>query len=142
MNNNTQADSYLSDVNVAASSKAGEVDPDFDLGGRLTLRVDDEGKRYVAPLDESLLLASETAEGTHRPVIDIDIPARLIPSSTPGHAHLYLDVDLSWKTYLKLLEALNEAGVIETGYLLASEMRQATQVRLPWVKKAANEETS
>ena len=71
----------------------------------------------------------------HRPVLDIDIPAALIPSSTPGHSHLYIDKPMTRTQYENLLWALVEAGIIEGGYANASSARGYTSVRLPWVKK-------
>jgi hypothetical protein len=68
-------------------------------------------------------------------VLDLDLPAQLIPSSTPGHFHLYLDVELSHSTYMDLLTALAAAGIIERGYADASRERGYTAVRLPWVRK-------
>ncbi|WGM21837.1 hypothetical protein QEH68_06595 [Paenarthrobacter sp. OM7] len=73
----------------------------------------------------------------HRPVFDVDFPVSAIPSSTPGHFHLYLDKELTWLQYRRLLEALNFAGIIEGGYLQASVARGFTSVRMPSVKKAA-----
>lgn len=73
----------------------------------------------------------------HRPVLDIDFPAKLVPSSTPGKFHLYLDKPMTWPVYEKLLTALADAGIIEPGYANASIDRMATFVRLPWVKKEA-----
>jgi hypothetical protein len=71
----------------------------------------------------------------HYPVLDLDIPARLIPSSTSGHSHLYIDKLLSWSQYKELLTALANAGIIEDGYAGASIARGHTAVRLPWVTK-------
>lgn len=71
----------------------------------------------------------------HAPVLDIDFPACLIPSSTPGHFHLYLDKPVPWLTYRTLLEALAEAGLIEEGYMRASIDRGATYVRKPTCTK-------
>lgn len=76
----------------------------------------------------------------HRPVIDIDLPMAIIPSTTPGHGHLYIDKPMSWYKYERLLYALESAGIIEEGYLGASLARGYTSVRLPWVKKQAKEE--
>lgn len=74
---------------------------------------------------------------THRPIIDIDFPAALIPSTTPGHFHLYLDKEMSWDAYERLLKSLGRAGILEPGYVGASIARGYTSVRLPWVKKRA-----
>lgn len=75
------------------------------------------------------------AREKHKLILDLDHPAMLIPSTTPGHSHLYVDVEISWERYAALLLALAEAGVIERGYADASLARGFTSVRLPWVKK-------
>ena len=74
-------------------------------------------------------------KGRHAPVLDLDVPHELVPSSTPGHAHLYLDVPMSWWRYKRLLKALARAGVIEKGFVKASIARGHTDVRVPWLKK-------
>jgi hypothetical protein len=83
------------------------------------------------------IVLSTDDNGWHRPVLDIDFPAALIPSSTEGHFHRYLDKKLSTSQYMKLLDALAEAGIIEQGYASVSEARGYTSARLPWVKKKA-----
>lgn len=96
-------------------------------------------ERRVADIDEANIVTSEIAEFAgmhiHRPVLDIDFMAKLIPSSTPGHFHLYLDRPLGWEPYKKLLLALAEAGIIEGGYATASIERGYSAVRLPWITK-------
>lgn len=95
------------------------------------------------PLEEVLeleanLIGSRLANSDlHLPVLDIDFPARLIPSTTEGHFHLYLDgmAPLTWPRYKALLEALSAAGVIHPGYLSASVHRGQSLVRKPGVKK-------
>ena len=74
--------------------------------------------------------------GLHKVVLDIDLPAVLVPSSTPGHHHLYIDHELPWPKYEALLWALEAAGLIENGYAGASSARGHTAARLTWVKKA------
>jgi hypothetical protein len=76
----------------------------------------------------------------HRPILDIDMPVTVIPSSTPGHGHLYIDKLLTWGQYKRLLDVLAEVGIIEHGYLNASIERGFTAVRLPWIKKKEIEE--
>jgi hypothetical protein len=68
------------------------------------------------PADESgNLVGSLTNHGRHMPALDIDFPARLIPSKTPGHYHLYLDIPLSYMQYLKLVDTLTEVGILAEG---------------------------
>lgn len=71
----------------------------------------------------------------HTPVLDIDIPATLIPSSTPGKNHLYLNTPMTWEDYCKLLDVMAEVGILEPGYVSASKKRGFTAVRLPWIQK-------
>jgi hypothetical protein len=71
----------------------------------------------------------------HAILLDLDVPAWLIESSTPGHSHLYIDVDTTWDNVAELLIALVKCGVIEPGYAAASLRRRATFLRLPWVEK-------
>lgn len=88
------------------------------------------------PLDEANVVSSECVDGQHRPVLDLDFECQLVPSSTPGHFHLYLDgLALPWWKYDALLKALADAGVIQHGYYTASRHRRATMVRLPGVSK-------
>lgn len=111
---------------------------------------DGDGVTFAVPIDEANLITSlspeaidvedpfEEGDGVevmHMPVIDIDVPCRLVESTTPGHFHLYIDKGISWDAYVVLLMAMEEAGIIETGYLSASLDRGYTAVRPPWVKK-------
>ena len=65
----------------------------------------------------------------HKVVIDLDLPAKLVPSSTPGHFHLYIDHAMEAEAYFKLLRALSEAGIIEEGYYTASSDQGYSAVR-------------
>ena len=71
----------------------------------------------------------------HTVMLDLDVPARLIPSSTGGHYHLYIDVPMPWGKYKRLLKTLAHVGIIEPGYYKAACSRKATFLRLPWIKK-------
>ena len=72
----------------------------------------------------------------HKILLDIDHNALLVPSSTEGHWHLYIDHTIEWKKYCALLLALAEAGVIEDGYAQASIRREQTHLRVPWLSKS------
>jgi hypothetical protein len=98
----------------------------------------------ACPVDEANILTSEVAgkPGMHKVALDIDLPAKLLPSSTPGHWHLYIDRELPWETYTKVLDALAEAGIIETGYARASKIRGYTSVRPPWLPKTEDERSN
>lgn len=82
-------------------------------------------------------LVSSAIKGTddHTPMLDLDVEAYLIPSSTPGHSHLYIEKPMSWRKYKKLLKALSQAGIVEEGYYKASVARGYSALRLRGVKK-------
>jgi hypothetical protein len=120
-----------------------------DPMGRITMRIRQwsrrdmfgagsggEERKLCPPADADLVI-SLLPDGRHAPVLDLDLPHRLVPSTTEGHSHLYLDVPMSWRQYKRLLKALAKAGVLEQGYVEASLYRRHTAVRMPWVKKAA-----
>lgn len=115
---------------------------EYALQARLS-EENDSGGQYITD-DVVVVLAPEQAEGVtsvshidedgkvwHRPVLDIDFGAALIPSSTPGHFHLYLDKIMDWEAYSALLYVLAECGVIEPGYDRASQERGYSSARLP-----------
>jgi hypothetical protein len=97
----------------------------------------DEECQPVTELADADVISSEIADnrGTHTVMLDLDVPAKLVPSTTEGHSHLYIDVPIKWHDYTKLLQALADAGIIEEGYRSASLSRGRTSLRLPWVKK-------
>lgn len=79
----------------------------------------------------------ESLNPMHKPVLDIDLPVKVVESSTPGHHHLYIDKEMTWEDYELLLKVLTLVGIIEPGYYEASVKRKHTSVRLPWIKKDA-----
>jgi hypothetical protein len=78
-----------------------------------------------------------SSEARHVVAIDLDVPAYLVPSSTSGHNHLYIDVPngIPHHRYMALLSALADCGVIEKGYADVSIKRGHSDLRLPWVQK-------
>lgn len=120
------------------------ADEDFDLSGRRAYRVetlDGEGVIVDAPVEEADLIGSKVSnavmgyEAMHKPVIDVDVPVRLVPSSREGHSHLYIDTELTASQYGELLDVLVKVGLVERGVQAGYETRGATYVRPPWVKK-------
>lgn len=77
------------------------------------------------PNEDGELISSRLRHGKdmHAPVIDLDLPVRLVPSQTKGHAHLYINVPVKWRDYKRLLKALEDAGLCEPGWV-ASAIRQ------------------
>ena len=71
----------------------------------------------------------------HKVLLDIDHPAFLTESSTPGHYHLWIDCSVEWEKLQVMLVAMAEAGVIEAGYAEACMARGYTSLRPPWRHK-------
>lgn len=93
---------------------------------------DDYNPKHVrerSPAGGANLVSSLTTAGTHAPALDIDFNARLVPSRTKGHFHLYLDKHLPWWKYRILLKVLAWCGIIEPGYYQASVARKMTMLR-------------
>ena len=97
--------------------------------------------RPIVELENAQTWSSELVDsegnrtGYHTVMLDIDHPVRLVPSSTEGHYHLYIDHPIKEQVYFDLLRTMALAGVIEWGYYEASRARGGTHLRLPWVKK-------
>lgn len=79
--------------------------------------------------------SSLCTDGLHRPALDIDIPFEVIPSSTPGHGHLFFDAPMIWEHYEQLLDVLAVVGILEPGYVGSSKARRQTILRLPHIQK-------
>ena len=95
----------------------------------------DRSPRIQVPEEEANLISSKTESGRHAPALDLDLPSRLVPSSTPGHYHLYVDVELSWPRYVILLLGLTLSGLMGPSYFAHSLRRRMTLVRKPGVRK-------
>ncbi len=91
----------------------------------------------TADVDAANIITSEVAgkPGRHKVVLDLDLPAKLIPSSTEGHFHLMIDKEMDWEDYQRLLWVLADLGIVEEGYASSSDERGYTAVRLPWIHK-------
>lgn len=81
------------------------------------------------------LVSSITHDGKQMPILDMDFPHRIVPSSTPGHNHIFIDVKMSKFRWFVLMCALYFAGVIELGFFVWSLRRGGNFVRLPGVVK-------
>jgi hypothetical protein len=73
----------------------------------------------------------------HAPALDIDLPCRLVPSSTDGHFHLYIDKLMPWPDYVHLMRVLQDVGILEHGYVDSAIARGQSFLRLPHVRKEA-----
>lgn len=88
-------------------------------------------------VEKANLITSEMPNlaGFHRPLLDLDWDSALLPSSTPGHHHLYINKAMSWDSYKKFLTVCKEVGLLQAGFVDNAIKRGATSLRLPWIDK-------
>jgi len=116
-------------------AKTGKFATDDYGGTRRPIRVP------VEKVEDANLVSSRMENGNHAPAIDLDFPIHAIPSSTPGHHHLYLEKEMPWKDYHKLLKVMHEVGLIEDGFYNSARHFEQTYLRLPHIKKDQNAPT-
>lgn len=85
--------------------------------------------------DFANLIGSLCSDGCHRPALDIDLPCELVPSTTEGHFHLYIDKPMSFQAYKKFVAALIDAGIVEPNHMKHLETNGMTTLRPAWAKK-------
>jgi len=95
--------------------------------------------REEVPVADANLVSSLLPGGAHAPALDVDTAVHVVPSTTPGHFHLYLERPTTWRAYRRLLRAMWRAGYLEEAVYWRSLDRGATFLRLPWVRKTADE---
>ena len=104
-----------------------------------TISTDDYGAPHAAAsgIENAHVITSQAASigNLHYPILDLDFPCYLIPSSTKDHYHLHMMKAVPWRQYKRLLKSLWKAGLIEEGYYRNSIRRGYSSARLPWIKK-------
>lgn len=65
----------------------------------------------------------------HYPVLDFDFPCYVVESVDPDHGHLYIDKELTWDDYKKLLDVLLEIGLIQEAWHKNAMQDKMTFVR-------------
>jgi hypothetical protein len=98
------------------------------------LRPADRTKAQAQASDANLI-SSELDSGMHKPVLDLDFPAFIVESSTPGHGHLYIEQELTWDQYKALLDGFLAAGLIQKAWYQNAIKDKRSYVRLPHVRK-------
>lgn len=68
------------------------------------------------------------------PPLIFDVPVVLHRSTTPGHHHLYVEVEISWRKYSKILRLMEKTGILEEGYVRSSFHRGMTLLFKPGFK--------
>jgi hypothetical protein len=87
--------------------------------------------KMVSTYEECNLITSQLLGTKHLPVLDFDFECRLVPSRTPGNYHLYINKEVEWDKYAKMLVAMRDAGVLQDGYVASALHRGYTGVRKP-----------
>lgn len=97
-------------------------------------------QKYIEcnPTEANLISSAVVGRETHCPVIDIDHRVYILPSTTPGNSHLYIDKDISWDGYKKILDAFLEVGLIQKAWYDDAIACKMSFVRPPWVSKGEN----
>ena len=90
----------------------------------------------TAPVDTAELICSDVGGDRHMPVIDLDLPCRLLPSGTPGHHHLYIDQAVTFEQYVAILVTMADAGLVQWGFVNTTRERGFGAVRHPDRPKA------
>lgn len=77
------------------------------------------------------VISAECEDGKFRLIMDLDVQHVYVPSSTPGHAHLYFPTLVfdTRKEYLYALGKLADLGLLERGYVRAAEYRGTNYLR-------------
>lgn len=86
------------------------------------------------PLDANIII-SETLTDKHIVQLDLDVEHLYVPSTTSGHGHLYINVELTWREYESLLKLLATFGIIQKGYVECAIERKHTGLRVPGLDK-------
>ncbi len=109
-----------------------------DLNQSSGLLEDDvESKYYESSFADANLITSRTQNPKfHRAILDIDIPVKIIESSS-GNSHLYIDCLMTWDAYKELLTVMAKCGILEAGFAEGSKKRGFSALRLPHIKKNA-----
>jgi hypothetical protein len=87
---------------------------------------------------EATLVVSmlEDDPNMHMPALDLDgMEVFVVPSSTPGNYHLYINRPMTWQQYKRLMKVMVDVGLVQRGYYDASVRRGYSALRTPWTKK-------
>lgn len=96
---------------------------------------EEDPERVKSEHGYATLVSSKLPDGNHMPVIDLDLPCMLVPSSTSGHFHLYINQEMSWGQFLNMLQMMTDAGVVQPGFNRFTRERGQAFVRYPGVTK-------
>lgn len=76
----------------------------YQFTGNLGDGAVDEGVDASITAGANVVSSERVDSKYHAVLLDLDVPAYLVPSTTPGHSHLYIDVAVPKSDYFSLLE--------------------------------------
>lgn len=117
-------------------AKSQSVRESWDGSADMSHQCDD--KVQNSSVDAELVISATSkdyANCDHYPLIDLDIPVNIVPSSRVGQTHLYINHPVTQEGLFEILDVLAKHGIVEPGYARAAKSRGYSAVRLPWVKK-------
>lgn len=112
-----------------------ETVTDIDWGGYEDAPAKSRGKPSPLVGAEAVTSRTKRNPDRHAILVDLDHPAMLVASSTPGHLHLYIPGEWPWDHVMELFDVLVKLRLVEPGFRDASKARGASYLRLPWVAK-------
>jgi len=91
---------------------------------------------FVAPLERSLgVQMIKLDDDRLATLFAFNVGIRLLPSSTAGHYHLYIDHETTWDKFQRLLSAMYAAGFLGFDYYQMCTQSKMSFVRKPGVTK-------
>lgn len=100
-------------------------------------------KRLLRSMSSLGLLDPGTSVAlTSPPLLELAVPVRVVPSSSSGHFHVYLDVQMPWRDYRRLCRRLMKAGVIGRNFLNLTEQWGMSMLFRPGLTKERIRELS
>jgi hypothetical protein len=63
--------------------------------------------------------------------IPSDTSMALLPSKSPDHFHLYIDIVITFNEYLRLLVILENLGIVQSGFRAMTQRRGMSHLRKP-----------
>lgn len=103
---------------------------------------DARDEHLVKATESANLIGSQFVEGRHplhKLFIDLDVEHWYVPSSTEGHGHLYVNVDLTPEELQELMNTLAGYGIVGKGWAYQVQGRGENTFRLPGHYKTEQE---
>ncbi len=67
--------------------------------------------------------------------IELAVPVHVLSSSTAGHHHVYIDVEMKWSKYWKLCKAMGDAGLLEREFVELAKSHGMSMLLKPGLTK-------